>query len=132
MISFSEKVVLSGPRDPRSVFLGFGPECRDRFVLEFLVWKQVAYLIDWNRILWTIASSAFEIQFILQILRKNVFVFLLHRRRQNVDPKIRTRYFIVILCKILGKNNYMGDDILRTQQCNQIQVDKNELLFITR
>lgn len=41
--------------------------------------------------------------------------------------KIHTRYLVVIVCKRLGKKNYVGNDILKIQPCNQIQVDKKNL-----
>ena len=59
------------------------------------------------------------------------FVFRPHKRSQNVDHIIHTRYLVVIVCEILGKKNYVGNDIFRTQQCHQIQIDKKKL-FIYR
>ena len=58
-----------------------------------------------------------------RILSKDVFSFLLppptppppHSRRQNVDPKIHTNYLVMIVCKRLGKKNYVGNYILITQ-----------------
>lgn len=51
---------------------------------------------------------------------RRVFSFLFpHRRHQNMDPKTHTRYLVVIVYKRLGKKNYVGSDILRTQRCNQ-------------
>ncbi|KAF2571785.1 hypothetical protein F2Q70_00006379 [Brassica cretica] len=40
------------------------------------------------------------------------------RRRQNVDPKVYTKYLIVFESKTREDN--VGNDILRTQRCNQM------------
>ena len=54
-----------------------------------------------------------------------VFVYLPLRRRQNVDPKIYTKYFVVIENLIWGRKNDVGNDIFRKQRYTQIQVGKD-------
>ena len=44
----------------------------------------------------------------------------------NVDPKIYTKYFIVIESLIWGRKDDVGNDIFRTQLYNQILVGKDE------
>ena len=51
-----------------------------------------------------------------QIHGISFFVYLPHRRCQNVEPKIYTKYFIVIGVD-LGKTNDVDNDIFRTQRC---------------
>ena len=44
----------------------------------------------------------------------------------SVDPKIYTKYFVMIESLIWGRKYHVGNDIFRTQRCNQIPVGKDE------
>ena len=43
-----------------------------------------------------------------------------------VDPKIHTKYLIMIESLIWGRKDDVRNDIFRTQRCNQIPVGKDE------
>lgn len=50
----------------------------------------------------------------------------LENRMLGVDPKIYTKCLIVFECKNWDKKD-VGNDILKTQRCNQVRVDKDGL-----